>query len=108
MAHKKLKYHHLGIPTNEKKKGETYLSQFKMYVSGYEASEYGIEWMRFEENCPLPELVRKVPHVAFEVDDVYEEIKNKKVIIEPNRPSKGILVAFIEENGVPIELIQKD
>lgn len=46
------------------------------------------------------------PHVAFEVDDIYEAIKGRKIIIEPNSPSKGITVAFIEENGAPIELIQ--
>jgi hypothetical protein len=27
------------------------------------------------------------------------------VIIQPNSPSEGVLVAFIEENGAPIELI---
>jgi hypothetical protein len=28
------------------------------------------------------------------------------VIIEPNSPSEGNIVAFIEENGAPIEFIQ--
>ena len=32
--------------------------------------------------------------------------KAKKVIIEPNSPSEGVMVAFIEENGAPIEFIQ--
>lgn len=101
-----LKYNHLGIPTKTQKLGETYLPQFKMYVSGYEDSEYKIEWMRFEPGCPLPEIVQTLPHVAFEVEDLSETIKDKKIIIQPNSPSDGILVAFIEENGAPIELIQ--
>jgi hypothetical protein len=37
---------------------------------------------------------------------VYEAIKDKKVIIEPNSPSEGAVVAFIEEYGAPIEFIQ--
>ena len=53
-----------------------------------------------------PKLSRQVPHVAFEVENVYEAIKGKKVIIEPNSPSEGNVVAFIEENGAPIEFIQ--
>ena len=101
-----LKYNHLGIPTKTQKPGETYLPQFKMYVSGYQESEYKIEWMRFELGCPLPEIVQTLPHVAFEVNDLFEAIKDKKVIIQPNSPSDGILVAFIEENGAPIELMQ--
>ena len=105
---KQLKYHHLGIPTSEAKEGEEYLPEHKVYVSGYAASSYGIECMRYESECRLPDIVKKLPHVAFEVDDVYEAIKGKNVIIEPNSPSQGVLVAFIEENGVPIEFIRID
>jgi hypothetical protein len=46
--------------------GEQFLEEYGMYVSGYEQSDYGIEWMRFEPDSPLPELVKTVPHVAFE------------------------------------------
>jgi hypothetical protein len=108
MEKKQLKYHHLGIPTKEPREGEEYLPEFKAYAGGYKTSKYGIEWMRYEEGCPLPEIVKTMPHIAFEVDDVYEAIKDKKIIIEPNSPSNGIMVAFIEENGVPIEFIQID
>ena len=30
--HTDLKYHHLGIPAKEKREGETYLKEFKVYV----------------------------------------------------------------------------
>ena len=106
MEKRELRYYHLGIPTDKPMDGEVYLEDYKLYHSGYENSEYGIEWMRYEKDCPLPEIVKKLPHVAFEVDNLYEAIKGKKVIIEPNSPSRGNLVAFIEENGAPIELIQ--
>ena len=62
--------------------------------------------MRFDEDCTLPELVKRVPHVAFQVDDLHEAIRGKKVIIEPNEPGPGILVAFIEEAGAPVEFLQ--
>jgi hypothetical protein len=62
--------------------------------------------MRYEQDCQLPEIVKTMPHVAFEVVDIYEAIQGKKVIIEPNSPSEGNIVAFIEENGAPIEFIQ--
>ncbi len=103
---KKLKYHHIGIPTDKPIKGEVYLKDYKVYHYGFEKSEYGIEWMRYEKDCQLPEIVKTLPHIAFEVDDIQEAIKGKKVIIEPNSPSEGNIVAFIEENGAPIEFIQ--
>ena len=79
-----------------------------MYVSGYKESPYNIEWMRFEPDCPLPEIVKSIPHVAFEVSNLAEAIKGKSLIIEPNSPSKGIQVAFVEDNGAPVELLQID
>ena len=78
------KYHHIGIPTKTKMPREKYLPRLKMYVSGYEDSVHRIEWMRFEPECPLPEIVKNVPHVAFEVDNLLEAIEGKKVIIKPN------------------------
>ena len=47
-------------------------------------------------------------HIAFEVDSIQEAVKGKKVIIEPNSPSPGVVVAFIEDNGAPIEFIEVD
>jgi hypothetical protein len=49
-----------------------------------------------------------VPHVAFEVDDLGAELEDQHVIIEPNSPSAGVMVAFIEVNGAPVELLQID
>ncbi len=103
-----LKYHHIGIPTDKKIKDEVYLKHLKMYVSGYEKNPYGIEWNRYEQDAPYPEIVKTIPHVAFEVGNLVEAIKGKKVIIPPNSPSPGILVAFIEEYGAPIEFLQFD
>jgi hypothetical protein len=84
------KYHHLGIPTIEKIKGEVHLKHLKIYVSGYKESPYHIEWMRYEPDAPYPELVKTIPHVAFEVDDLEQELQGKKVIIGPNSPSPGV------------------
>ena len=103
-----MKYHHLGIPTDKKLKDEIHLKHLKMYVSGYGKNPYGVEWTRYEPDAPYPEIVKTVPHVAFEVNDLHAELQGKKVIIEPNSPSPGVLVAFIEDNGAPIELMQID
>ncbi len=100
------RYHHIGIPTTEHRKGERLIEGYATYVSGFETSQYGIEWMRFEADAPVPELVRTVPHVAFEVDDLAAEIAGKQIIIAPNSPSPGVTVAFIAENGAPVEFLQ--
>lgn len=106
MSDKMFRYHHIGIPTDKPVEGERYLPEYGVYHRGFESSEFGIEWMRYEEDAKVPELVKKFPHVAFEVDDVREAIQGRKVIIEPNSPSDGVIVAFIEEDGAPIEFLQ--
>ena len=68
-------YHHTGIPTTEKKEGEVYIPLLKFYVSGFPTSPFGIEWMRFEEDCQMHPLIQKVPHIAFEVQDI-ENLKS--------------------------------
>lgn len=102
------KYHHLGVPTKNIMPGETYLSGFGMYVSGFSSSPFGIEWMRFEAESPVNHLIQSVPHIAFEVTDLdYElSIHDLNVITEPNSPADGTRVAMIEHNGAPIELIE--
>jgi len=102
------RYHHIGIPTTERREGERLIAHYATFVSGYETSAYGIEWMRFEPEAPVPELVRTVPHVAFEVDDLSAEIAGKEILIAPNSPSPGVTVAFIVENGAPVEFLHFD
>ncbi len=99
-------YHHFGIPTTEPRAGERYLPDLKLHVAGFESSRYGIEWMRFDPDCPVPDLVRRLPHVAFEVDDLDAELAGRELLIAPNSPSPGVRVAFIVDDGAPVELLE--
>ena len=100
------RYHHIGIPTDTVQPEETYLEKYRMYCTDHESNPFGIQWMRYEPDCPLPELVKTVPHVAFEVDDLQAALEGHEVLIEPNSPSEGVLVAFIVEDGAPVEFLQ--
>jgi len=102
------RYHHIGIPTNDPICNEKYYPQFKFFTSGFSDSPYGIEWMRFEKDSPIHELIKRVPHIAFEVDDLDMELSRHsfKVITAPNVLGAGVRVAMIEHNGAPIELIE--
>lgn len=86
--------------------GEIDLPDLQMTVSDHTRNPFGIQWQRYWKGAPYPELVKSVPHVAFEVDDLEEALKGHRVIIAPNSPSPGVLVAFIEVEGAPVELLQ--
>ena len=80
----------------------------KLTVSDHLNNPFGIQWQRYWDDSPVPDLVKTVPHVAFEVDDLQEALEGCHVIIEPNRPTSGVMVAFIVVNGAPVELMQID
>jgi len=103
-----LRYHHIGIPTDKTLPAEDYSPKYKLYVSGYLQSPYGVEWMKFDPDCPLPQLIKTVPHVAFVVDDIEAAIAGKQILIKPDSPTEGVTVAFIVDNGAPIEFLQFD
>jgi hypothetical protein len=100
------RYHHLGIPHATPRPGERSLEHLGVHVRGFETSEFGIEWMRFEPHCDVPDVVRTVPHLAFVVDDLDAALEGRHVLIAPNSPSPGVRVAFILDDGAPIELME--
>jgi hypothetical protein len=99
-------YHHLGIPLGTRHVDEQHLDELGVHVRGFETSPYGIEWMRFESHCNVPEIVKTVPHVAFVVPDLNEALQGKQILIAPTQPSSGVRVAFILDDGAPVELLE--
>jgi hypothetical protein len=99
------RYHHIGIPTEIRHEEEKYIPEYKMYVSGFNKSPFGVEWMRFEPECPLPKIIRTFSHIAFEVDDLEAALQGQDVIFPPGSPSDGVRAAMIDHNGAPVELI---
>jgi hypothetical protein len=95
----------MGVPTDVQRPDEIHLAEYGLYVSGFSTSPYGVEWMRFEKSSPLPELIKTVPHLAFEVDDLEAALEGQEVIYPPGSPSEGVRAAMIVDNGAPIELI---
>lgn len=91
-----MKFNHVGIPTAGSFDGEIPLPHLKMTVSDHLNNPFGVQWQRYWDGAPYPDLVKAVPHVAFEVDDLQAALAGWRVIIEPNSPSRGVRVALIE------------
>jgi hypothetical protein len=99
------RYPHISGPTGSHREDERYIPQYKIYVSGFGSSPYGIEWVRFEPDSLLPEIIRTLLHIAFEVDDLKAALQNQEVIFPPGTTSDGVRTAMIIDNGAPVELI---
>ena len=106
VAQRGWRYHHLGIPTAIVRPNERHLPHLKIHVCGFDTSPYGIEWIRFDPDCDVSDMVRTLPHIAFEVDDLDVALIGQTLISKVSSPSKGVRVAMIVDNGAPIELLE--
>ena len=46
--------------------------------------------------------------MAFQVDDLEAAIEGEVLLLDPYEPFEGFKVAIIEDDGVPIELVETD
>lgn len=100
-------FSHVGIPTTVAREGEIHLEGGGVYITDFNTHPYSIEWLRFEDSSPLPDVLKTVAHVAFEVQDLDAALEGKDVLIEPFEPMEGLRVAFILDDGAPVEFMQK-
>jgi hypothetical protein len=100
------KLNHIGIPTREVQSDEIYMKEIKLHVTDFATSPNKIEWLRFEEGSPMPELLQQVTHIAYEVDDLEAELASAEILVEPFQAKPDLTCAFIVEEGAPIELMK--
>lgn len=101
-----LRFHHVGIPVDDVRPNMTYSPHLKMHASGYFDSPYAIEWMCFDADNPLPDIIKSQVHVAYEVGDLDAALEGKKVVQGPDEPKQGVRTAFIVDGEALIELLQ--
>lgn len=104
--HQDIKYNHIGVPLENEFEGEIHLAHLKMSVTNHEDNFFKIQWQRFWDKTTYPKLVQTVPHIAFEIKSFEEFEKEFEFIIKPNSPSEKLIVAFIQVDNMPIELMK--
>ena len=98
-------FSHWGVPTQEEKPGMTYLEGIKTAITDFAASPYAIEWLKFDDDTPMPKILQTMPHVAFVVEDMNAALEGEKVIVEPFPVGDSLTCAFIDGGGFGVELM---
>lgn len=103
-----MKFSHIGITSHTIRPGETYVAETKVWVTNADDHPFRIEWLRYEEDSPVPAIIKEVAHVGYEVDSLEEASRGLKCILGPFEVHGGKIVAFYElpDRGV-VELMQK-
>lgn len=100
------KLNHIGIPTSTPQPGEVYSADMKLFLTDYEQSPNRIEYLRFEADSTMPEILKSAPHIAYVVDSIESEMEGKTVVMPITKLSDTLTIAFIEEEGIGIELME--
>ncbi len=102
------KFHHMGLPTDEKQPGEWYVEATKVWVTEPDDHKYMVEFLRYEPDSPVTGPLRELPHVCFETDDYKRDIEGSEVILGPFRPDDTRTVVFVMKDGCVFEYMQYD
>jgi hypothetical protein len=100
-------YMHVGIPITNKKPNMTYSEGMKLWMSNPDDYDYKIEYLKFEEGGPFPEIMHKNPHVAYKVDNMEHYIEDAdQLIFKPTTIAEGVRIAFVIKDDTIIELYE--
>ena len=102
-------YMHIGIPVLNKKPGMVYNEWGKFWVNpSVDSYDYKIEYLKFEEGTPFPEIHSKQPHVAYKVDDANPYLAEAdRIIYGPDVIDDHTRLAFIIKDDAIIELYEE-
>ncbi len=101
------KFDHVGIPTDERKEGESWVEATRVWVTSPREHPFHVEWLRFEPDSPVTGPLRDQPHVAYRVEDVLGSIQGHEVLAEPFDVGDGFAtVAFVQVGDAVVEFMQ--
>ena len=101
-------YLHIGIPVTNKKPGMNYVEAMKIWMSNPEDYEYKIEYLKFEEGTPFPEILHRHTHVAYKVDNIEKHLEGAdQTIFPPTVIGPGTRIAFAIKDGAILEFYEQ-
>jgi hypothetical protein len=81
-----MEFDHVGIPTTEKKPGETFVAATRVWITNAHRRPFRVEWLHYEPDSPVRGALREQPHVGYcvrSVEDITKLSQGMKVLLEP-------------------------
>lgn len=97
---------HVGVPVTKEMPGEVYVEGIKCHIAGPETNQWHIEYLRFEQDTPLPKALQTMGHVAYKVDNLDELLQETEVVVEPWFADEHTRIAFVMKDGFLFELME--
>ena len=100
-------FHHVALLSNNERPGEVFNDLLKIWVVCPDDDPHCVEWIRIASDSPLIDTpLAKMPHIAWQVDDLDKELENKDVVFGPFEAGEGLRAAFFMSNDALIEYME--
>lgn len=99
-------FDHVGIPTTERHADEMYVDATKVWVTDPARHPNRIEYLRFEDDTPVSGPVRDLPHVAFRVNKMEDELDGCEILLGPFQATDSLRVVFVLRDGAVFEYME--
>lgn len=99
-------FDHVGVPTTDRQVGEMYVEATKVWVTDPALHPHRIEYLRFEPDTPVKGPVRDLPHVAFRVQRLEQELEGAEVLLGPFQATDTLRVVFVLKDGAVFEFME--
>ncbi len=96
---------HIGIPTKTKPANATYIDMLKVSITNPDDNSHKVEWLYFEKESPMARIIQEETHFAYQVDNLLDALKDAE-IIWPYTDMGSMKIAFVMEEGIPVELVE--
>ena len=101
-----LVFDHVGLRTHEPKPDEDWIEQSRCWVTNPRNHPEAIEFLRYEPDSTVPDLVKNNPHVAYRVEHLEPHIRGQQIIIPPFVVGDFVEAVFIWKHGAVFEYMR--
>jgi hypothetical protein len=96
-------FDHVGITTAVAQPGENWVEQSRVWVTNPHGHPEHIEFLRYEPDSTVPEIIKANPHIAFRVESLGPHIEGLEIIIPPFVVGGFLEVVFIRKYNTVFE-----
>jgi hypothetical protein len=98
-------YLHTGIPVFDKQDDMIFIEPLKVWITDADKHPYKIEWLYFEPDSPMAAAIQDETHVAHSVENIEKALEGKSVLW-PVTTFPNMKIAFVYDDGLPVEYVQ--
>ncbi len=101
-----MKIIHIGIPTDQVYKDAIYVEDLGLHITDNNTHPHGIEYVRFEKDSWFPKEVQENAHVAVEVDNLEEALKDFDKVLIDKSDFGTMYYAFAIKDKIVYEVVE--